>query len=96
MTRRRAVSLFGVLLVAAAGVAAALYLTNRQGISTTSDPALQTYREAIENERRFYFKEARLGFARALELDPDFALAMLGLARLSEKEQALSLVRRAE
>ncbi|MDQ5857146.1 MAG: tetratricopeptide repeat protein [Acidobacteriota bacterium] len=96
MTKRRAVSLFGVLLLAAAGVAAALYLTNRQGISTASDSALQTYREAIENERRFYFKEARLGFARALELDPDFALAMLGLARLSEKEQALSLVRRAE
>jgi tetratricopeptide (TPR) repeat protein len=95
MTKRRAVSLFGVLLLAAAGVAAALYLSNRRDISTTSDPALRTYREAIENERRFYFKEARLGFARALELDPDFALAMLGLARLSEKEQALSLVRRA-
>jgi len=95
MTKRRAVSLFGFLLLAAAGVAAALYLSNRRDVSTTSDPALQTYREAIENERRFYFKEARLGFARALELDPDFALAMLGLARLSEKEQALSLVGRA-
>ena len=90
MTKRRAVSLFGFLLLAAAGVAAALYLTNRRGISTASDPALQLYREATENERRFYFKEARLGFARALELDPDFALAMLGLARLSEKDQALS------
>ena len=95
MTKRRAVSLFGFLLLAAAGVAAALFLTNRREVSTTSDPALRTYQEAIENERRFYFKEARTGFARALELDPDFALAMLGLARLSEKEQALSLVRRA-
>ncbi len=95
MTKRRAVSLFAFLLLALAGVAAALYLSNRRDISTSSDPALRTYREAIENERRFYFKEARLGFARALELDPDFALAMLGLARLSEKEQALSLVRRA-
>jgi tetratricopeptide (TPR) repeat protein len=95
MTKRRAVSLFGFLLLAVAGVAAALFLTNRRGISTASEPALQLYGEATENERRFYFKEARLGFARALELDPDFALAMLGLARLSEKEQALSLVRRA-
>ena len=96
MTRRRAISLFGFLLLAAAGVAAALYLSGRRDISTSSDPALRTYREAIEDERRFYFKEARLGFARALELDPDLAVAMLGLARLSEKEQALSLVRRAE
>jgi len=95
MTKRRAVSLFGFLLLAAAGVAAALYLTNRRDVSTASEPALQLYREATENERRFYFKEARTGFARALELDPDFALAMLGLARLSEREQALSLVRRA-
>lgn len=95
MTKRRAISVFGLLLLAVAGVAAALLLTNKRDISTASDPAFQTYREAIEDERRFYYKEARLGFARALELDPDFALAMLGLARLSEKEQALSLVRRA-
>lgn len=96
MTKRRAVSLFGFLLLAAAGVAAALYLTNRRDISTGSETALRTYREAIENERRFYFKEARLGFARALELDPDFAAAMLGLARQSKKEQALALVHRAD
>ena len=95
MTKRRAISIFGFLLLAAAGVAAALLLTSRRDASTASDPALLTYRQAIEDERRFYFKEARTGFARALELDPDFALAMLGLARLSEKEQALSLVRRA-
>jgi tetratricopeptide (TPR) repeat protein len=95
MTKRRAISVLGLLLLAVAGVAAALLLTNRRDVSTASDPALRTYRAAIEDERRFYFKEARTGFARALELDPDFALAMLGLARLSEKEQALSLVRRA-
>jgi tetratricopeptide (TPR) repeat protein len=96
MTKRRAVSLFGFLLVAVAGVAAALYLSNRREVTTSSDEAYRVYREATENERRFYFKEARVGYARALELDPDFAIAMLGLARMSEREQARSLVRRAE
>jgi tetratricopeptide (TPR) repeat protein len=96
MTKRRAVSLFGLLLILVAGVAAALYLTNRREVTTSSDGAYRVYREATENERRFYFKEARVGFARALELDPDFAMAMLGLARMSQKEQAVSLVRRAE
>jgi len=96
MTKRRYVSLFGFLLVAAAGVAAALYLSNRREVTTSSDEAYRVYREATENERRFYVKEARVGFARALELDPDFAMAMLGLARMSKREQARSLVRRAE
>lgn len=96
MTKRRAVSLFGLVLILAAGVATALFLSNRREVTTSSDEAYRVYREATENERRFYFKEARVGFARALELDPDFAMAMLGLARMSEKEQAISLVRRAE
>ena len=97
MTKRRAISLFGILLlVAAAGVAAALLLTNRREATTSSEAAYRLWREAIDNERRFYMKEARTGFAKALELDPDFAAAMLGLARQSEKEQALSLLHRAE
>jgi tetratricopeptide (TPR) repeat protein len=97
MTKRRAISLLGLLLpLAAAGVAAALYLTNRREVTTSSDAAHRVYREAVANERAFYMKDARLGFAKALELDPDFAMAMLGLARFSEKEQALSLIHRAE
>ncbi len=97
MTKRRAISLFGLLLLlAAAGVAAALYLTSRRDVTTSSDAAYRVYREAVANERAFYMKEARLGFAKALELDPDFVMAMLGLARYSEKEQALSLIHRAQ
>jgi tetratricopeptide (TPR) repeat protein len=95
MTKRNAISLLGVVFLAVAGVAAALLLTNQRGVTTSSDAAYRVYREAVENERRFYMKEARLGFAKALELDPDFAMAMAGLARYVEKEQALSLLRRA-
>jgi tetratricopeptide (TPR) repeat protein len=96
MKKRQAIPLFGLLLVAIVGVAAALLLTNQREVTTSSDAAYRLWREAIENERRFYMKEARLGFAKALELDPDFAAAMLGLARHSDKEQALSLLHRAE
>ncbi len=48
MTKRRLVSLFGILLVAAAGVAAALYLSNRREVTTSSDEAYRVYREATE------------------------------------------------
>jgi tetratricopeptide (TPR) repeat protein len=96
MTKRRAIPLFAFLLLAVVGVAAALLLTNRRPVTTSSDQAYKIWREALENERRFYYKEARAGYAKALELDPDFAAAMLGLARQSQKEQALSLLHRAE
>jgi tetratricopeptide (TPR) repeat protein len=100
MTKRRAISLLGVTFLAVAGVAAALLLTNQREVTTSSDAAYRVYREAVANERAFYVKDARLGFAKALELDPDFVMAMLGLARLSEgagqKEQSLSLIHRAE
>ncbi|MEO8430511.1 MAG: tetratricopeptide repeat protein [Acidobacteriota bacterium] len=83
-----------LLLLAAAG-AAAVYSKSSREVTTSSDEAYQAWREAIENERRFYFKEARVGFARALELDPQFAMAMVGLARNSEKAQRLALTARA-
>ncbi len=85
----------GLALLLAAGVAAALLLTNRREVTTHSSAAYQAYREAVANEYRFYFKEARLGFARALELDPNFAMAMLGLARQSGEDQGKALVKRA-
>lgn len=84
MRNRRIVAAVGAgLLLVAAGAAALLYATSRRDLTTSSAEAARVYREAVYNERCFYFKEARLGFARALELDPDFAEAMLGLARLA-------------
>jgi tetratricopeptide (TPR) repeat protein len=99
MTRMklRPLTILGVvILLVAAGGAAALYLTQKRDVTTSSEEARRVYREAIENERRYYFREARIGFARALELDDEFAMAMVGLARQAEREQALALLRRAE
>ena len=87
-------SAVGLLLVAMAAVAA-LYLGSRREVTTTSQGASRLFKEAVENERRFYFKEAREGYAKALELDPQFAEAMLGLARMTDGDQGLALVLRA-
>ncbi len=85
-----------VLLLLAAGVAVAVvYTRNNREVTTSSEEAYQAWRQGLENERRFYFKEARVDFARALQIDPQFAMAMVGLARNSEKQQQISLTRRA-
>ena len=96
MKSRRAFLILVGVLVVGAGVAAALLLTGKRDVTTTSDEAYASYREGLEAERRYYFKEAQLAFARALQLDPDFAMAMLGLARQVGGEQAETLVKRAD
>jgi tetratricopeptide (TPR) repeat protein len=95
MKKRVAIPAFGTILLVAVGAAAALYFGNRREVTTSSDAAYHAYRDALDSERKFYFREAREGYAKALEGDPQFVEAMLGLARLSEREQGLSLTRRA-
>jgi tetratricopeptide (TPR) repeat protein len=92
---RRAVALIAVVFLLVAGGLAALYLTNRREVTTTSAAAYSAYRDGVANERRFYMKDAQVAYAKALELDPNFAMAMLRLAAQSNKEQALSLIARA-
>jgi tetratricopeptide (TPR) repeat protein len=96
MKRHALLIVAGAVLLLAAGGAAALYLTSRRDVTTTSSAAYEAYKEGISNENRFYFKEARVAYARALELDPNFAMAMLGLSRQAkDDEQRLALLRRA-
>jgi tetratricopeptide (TPR) repeat protein len=96
MRKHRVFWILGVLLIAGAGVSAALYLANKRDLTTSSKAAYDLYRDAELNMKRFYFKEARVGYAKALELDPNFAMAMLGLAQLSpERDQRIALARRA-
>jgi len=96
MRRRALLIVAGVVLLLAAGGAAALLLNSRRDVTTTSGAAYDAYREGLDNEKRFYFKEARVAFARALELDPNFAMAMLGLShQAKDEDQRLALLRRA-
>ena len=92
---RRAVALVAFAFLLVAGGLAALYLTNRREVTTTSAKAYEAYEEGVANERRFYMKEAQVAYAKALELDPNFAMAMLRLAGHSNREQAVSLIDRA-
>ena len=92
---RRAVAIITVLFLLVAGGLAALYVTNRREVTTSSSAAYRAYQEGLENLRRYYFKEAQVDFARALALDPNFAMAMLRLAGLSSRDQAVSLIERA-
>ena len=77
----------------------ALGTDDKQEISrrpTQNLAAYDAYLKGIENENRFYFKEAKLSFERALELDPHFAMAMLGLARQSrDDDERVALLKRA-
>ncbi len=86
----------GCLLLLAAGVSAAFFMSHRRDVTTSSEAAYDSFKEGLANEQRMYSKEARLAFAKALELDPTFAMAMLGLSRHSKDEdQRSALVRRA-
>ena len=93
---RRAVALVTVAFLLVAGGLLALYLTsNRREVTTSSQAAYDAYRQGIENLRRFYRKDAQVDFAKALSLDPNFAMAMVRLAGLSNQEQSKSLMERA-
>ena len=92
---RRTIALIAIAFLLVAGGLTALYFSNRREVTTSSAAAYEAYREGIEDNLRFYKKEAQVDFARALALDPNFAMAMLRLAGLSNTEQRISLVERA-
>ena len=49
-------------------------------VTTSSMEAYRYYLEGRENDRKLYYNEARIAFERAIELDPDFAIAYYWLA----------------
>ena len=49
-------------------------------VTTRSMEAYRYYVEGSENFRKFYFDDARIAFEKAVELDPDFAMAYFNLA----------------
>jgi tetratricopeptide (TPR) repeat protein len=49
-------------------------------VTSSSMEAYRYYMEGRENRRKFYFDEARIALEKAVELDPDFAIAYYYLA----------------
>ena len=92
---RRAVVGVAIAFLLVAAALMAVYLGNRRDVTTSSSAAYEAYQKGIEDDRRFYKKEAQVEYARALSLDPNFAMAMLRLAGLSNEEQARALIERA-
>ena len=87
------VALVAVVFLLVAGGLTALYLTSRREVTTSSAAAYRAYQDGVENDRRFYKKEAQVSFARALALDPNFAMAMLRLANAEQPRSGRFLSR---
>jgi TolB-like protein/Flp pilus assembly protein TadD len=89
----------GIATQVAQALGVALATDDEKQLSTKPTLNLAAYDmflKGLENEHRFYSKEARLAFSRALELDPSFAMAMLGLARHTDDDnQRVALLKRA-
>jgi serine/threonine protein kinase/Tfp pilus assembly protein PilF len=68
-------------------------------VTTTSLEAYNFYLQGLKSEEKFYVQEARTAFRKALELDPEFAIVHLYLAKvesgLGELEQAEEHLNRA-
>jgi len=69
-------------------------------VTTSSMEAYRYYLEGRENNRKFYFEDARIAFEKAVELDPDFATAYYALAianfNLENIEATVTALKRAK
>lgn len=75
----RRIALIAVVLALAAGAAFWLRAATRKEWTTESPAALAEYERGRQAHMRFYSADARAAFRRALELDPGFVAAKLGL-----------------
>jgi tetratricopeptide (TPR) repeat protein len=69
-------------------------------VTTSSMEAYRYYLEGRENDRKLYYNEARIAFEKAVELDPNFAMAYYRLAasnyNLENIETAATALKRAK
>lgn len=93
--RQKILLVAGVLVALGAGTAAAVIVRDRREVTTSSAEAYRLYLKGLEDERRLYSKDALSEYAKALELDPHFAMATLRLAGIlaaRDRERATALV----
>lgn len=78
-----------VLVVAAAGIAAWAALRAREQPEWTTDSpaALAELRLGMDAFQKYYWQEANRHFAKALELDPHFAMALRMLIRTTDDKE---------
>ncbi len=78
MYRKAVLIIFGILVVSSAIYA----LIDRKEVTTSSDQAYKAYRSGTAYLMKLYDKEALQEFERAVELDPQFAMALARMAAL--------------
>ncbi len=82
-------------LAVAATVVALRCTAERPEWTTSSPAALKAFEQGLSAEKKIYRNEAREHFARAVELDPEFAMARLKLLSLGRADQNRSARMRA-
>ena len=82
-----------VALVALIGVATWIQASRRGAWTTDSPAALAELEKGRQAQMKFYFKDAAAAYRRALELDPSFVAAKLGLLETElGKEERKTLI----
>ncbi|HSN68253.1 MAG TPA: hypothetical protein VLV48_03350, partial [Thermoanaerobaculia bacterium] len=79
-----------VILLSLAAIAAAIALrctAERPEWTSSSPAAIEAFEQGLSAEKKIYRNEAREHFARAVELDPDFAMARLRLLSLAPPDK---------
>jgi tetratricopeptide (TPR) repeat protein len=82
--RARTIGLIGGVVLLAGAVTAVVVTTRRPEWTTSSAEALAEFEQGQDAIEKVYYAEARAHFARALQLDPNFVVAKLFLARSLE------------
>ena len=83
MMRRWTTILIGVAVLAIGAAVALRALRADAEWSSASESALAAFEQGLDAEKQLYHNEAREHFARALELDPSFAMARFKVLILS-------------
>ena len=93
--RQLAIATLVALVVAAAGIAAwaALRAREQPEWTTSSPQALAEMRRGMDAYQKYYWQEARGHFEKALELDPQFAMATRMLIRTSDDKKGRAELR---
>lgn len=99
MRKRTRLLITAVSIAALSGLAGATWLLTRPEVTSRSDEARREYLEAEADISRFYVADARVHLARALQLDPEFPLALSRFAMMEKDsgrdDRAKSLVAQA-
>lgn len=82
-TVRKAIAASVVLCCGAAFAIGAVFARPQREVTTRSDDAYAVYQQGMEHFAQLRYEDAHQSWRRAVELDPDFAMAWVRIANLS-------------